>query len=52
MVLGTAGDGYAIVFDDGRISIILTPSEAASVREWLNYELGPKPEEPESLHDE
>jgi len=52
MVLGRAAEDFAIVFDDGRISILLTPSEAASVREWLNYELSPKPTEPESLSDE
>jgi hypothetical protein len=52
IVLGRAADDYCIVFDDGRISIILTANEAAHLRDWLNAEFTAQPVEPESLHDE
>jgi hypothetical protein len=52
IILGRAEGDFCIVFDDGRVSLMLTPAEAERIRDWLNTELGPKPVEPESLHDE
>lgn len=52
IVLGRAEGDYCIVFDDGRVSLMLTPNEAEMIRTWLNAELAAPVPEPESLHDE
>ena len=52
IVLGRADDAFCIVFDDGRISLALTRSEAERIRDWLDNELALPVPEPESLHDE